>query len=134
MSELTIFLSRGKNLKFNANAEKQQHIMISAMLMPDGNILHSCKGIPPNPLFKHKYDFPMKVERLQSSIVKFNVWKIDKYSSKTPFGECTVHLGSVFAGAPDYLKEMWLEVYPRDELVSWATNSGTSQLSMPRFE
>jgi len=116
MSELTIFLSRGKNLKCDTNEEQQQHILISAMLMPDGNILHSCKGIPPNPLFKHKYDFPMKVERLQSSIVKFNVWKIDKYSSKIPFGECTVHLGSIFAGSPDYVKEMWLEVSPRDEL------------------
>ena len=115
-NELTIVLSKGKNMIFDSDGE-HQHIQISAILMPDGNILHSCKGIPPNPLFKHTYKFQVKANNLGSSSVKFNVWKIDKYSRKIPFGECMLDLGNIFTGADDYFKDMWLEVQPKDKLV-----------------
>ena len=115
-NELTIVLSRGKNLICNADGQ-HQHIQISAILMPDGNILHSCKGIPPNPFFKHKYNFQVKADNLESSSVKFNVWKIDKYSRQIPFGECILDLGNAFADIDNYLKDLWLAVQPRDKLV-----------------
>ena len=92
--------------------------MVSAMLMPDGSILHSCKGIPPNPLFKHKYIFNVKKEALKNSTVKLNVWKIDKYSTRVPFGECALSLGDVFKDdSTEYIEDVWLEVQPKDQLV-----------------
>ena len=118
-NELTIVLGKGKNIRCEAISEQQQqHIQVSAMLMPDGNILHSCRGIPPSPLFKYKYNFHVKAEHLKSSIVKFNIWKIDKYSRKTPFGDCILNLENVFTDANEYLANIWLEIQRKEELVS----------------
>lgn len=119
-SQLTVVLTRGKDIKPDADGNQQMHILISAMLMPDGNIDYSCKGIPPNPLFKHNYKFPVKHGDLDSSVLKFNVWSVDKYSMKIPYGECIFNLQDVFKD--DVLlssEDIWLEIQRKDHLVRY---------------
>ena len=117
--ELTVVLIKGKHLISDVNQSNQMHILISAMLMPDGNINHSCKGIPPSPLFKHKFTFEVKHEAIKSTNLKFNIWQVDKYSKKIPFGECTLSLNDALENS-DYVELIWLEVEAKDELVSTA--------------
>ena len=121
--ELTVSLIRARFITTQGSKfeDSNQHITVSVVIMPDGTIHHSSQGIAPNPLFKNKFIFSIKGTELQQSKLKFNVWIIDKYSRKVPFGESVVELGKIFKSQPittDGIESVWWEIEPKDKLVS----------------
>eukprot|EP00795_Rhopilema_esculentum_P013160 gene13160-3957_t len=121
--ELTVSLIRARFITTQGSKfeESNQHITISVVIVPDGTIHHSSQGIAPNPLFKNKFIFSIKGTELQQSKLKFNVWMIDKYSRKMPFGESVVELERIFKSRPittHGIEGVWWEIESKDELAN----------------
>ncbi len=116
--ELNVGVIRGKD--FSEDDESVNHIIVSVVLLPEGSISHSSRGVPPNPLFKDKFVFPITADEMKPSQVKFNVWKIDKYSRKCPVGEIVVRMQEIFQGNDSLYSskfEMWKALVLTDKLV-----------------
>ena len=121
LHELTVLLIRGKRINGAEELENSSHILISVVVIPEGSIQHSSRGIPPNPLFKERFTFFINGDELKISKVKFNVWKVDKYSRKLPFGEIVVNMSDVFKDdviKTSCVEDIWKEIEPKEKLVS----------------
>lgn len=124
--ELTVVLARGKRFSTKQiNPESSDHVLVSVVLLPEGTIYHSSRGVPPNPHFKDRFTFCLSPEELRASSVKFNVWKIDKYSRRSPYGETVINLSDAF-GENDSLfagsVQMWRELNLTDTLTHETKN------------
>lgn len=119
--ELNVVLVRGKDFLQEEESESTNHIIVSVVLLPDGNIRHSSRGVPPSPLFKDKFIFPITAKELKASSIKLNVWQIDKYSRKFPNGEIIISMQKIFSEQRSLYSstfEMWREVEIKETLTN----------------
>eukprot|EP00794_Sanderia_malayensis_P016700 gene16700-18394_t len=123
LMELNVAVVRGQHLP--EEQASSNHVVVSVVLLPEGSIQHTSRGVAPNPLFKDEFTFPMTADEMRNSRIKFNVWSIDKYSRKTPIGSHVVNLQEMFCDK-DSLRlntaEMWKTIQLTDNLTNETQN------------
>jgi len=83
--ELNINLFSAKNLPNNWN----EQVMISILMSHCSKIYHTSRVDGPNPIFDEDFQFPLESVQISSDppvMLKFNIWTVDRYSRKHPFG------------------------------------------------
>ncbi|XP_012567047.2 uncharacterized protein LOC100212229 isoform X1 [Hydra vulgaris] len=94
-NELEVYLIRGINLPKYVN----QNIVVSLMLSNNSSVYYSNYVGGPDPNFKQRFRFPLESTRISEDPplrVKFNIWTVDLYSKKSPYGYVSVSLEEIF--------------------------------------
>ena len=93
-NELEVFLNRGKNLPNYF----RQNIVVSVMLSNNSSIYYSNYVAGPEPKFEQSFCFPLDSSRISEDPpikIKFNIWTVDRYSKKNPYGYVEVSLEEI---------------------------------------
>ena len=94
-TEIQISLKSGKYLPEYVN----EQIVISVIMSHCSAIYHTARYDGPNPTFNEDFRFPMESMQISSDPpikVKFNVWTVDKYSRKNPYGYIEANIEEIF--------------------------------------
>ena len=99
-------------------------VSVTVIILPMKQIQHSNRGIAPEPEFDENFIFSVKKKDLKKLKIRFNVWMVDKFSRKLPFGEAEFELTTLLSSlkAETLLEvetgRIWCEVIRKDTLVS----------------
>ena len=94
-TDMQVSLRNGKYLPDYVN----EQIIISVTLSKSNSVYHTARYDGPNPSFDEEFRFPLESMEISSDppiVLKFNVWTVDKFSRKNPYGYVEANIEEIF--------------------------------------